>query len=110
MRPPSLRRMGGGTDREQAGQDAVDQALRDVAKPPFGPGAGALLEGEVFAAGNLTRSIEHKLGRATRGFVVVGNTGPNPADIYQTTPDAGTEKTHIKLVAAADCTVALWVW
>lgn len=95
-------------------QEAVARAMRELSTAvPFLDGAlldsdgSPASEGIAFQAG-LARDIAHKLGRKPRGFVLVGNFGPDPGML--TMDQSATNTKTIRLTALLGCTVKVWVW
>jgi hypothetical protein len=98
----SLRKQGGGTEETFRAQSNADSAFGDI-------GRSLILDGvllENIAIGTANTQVEHKLGRAYRGYIICKN--GTFCDI-RSNSDANN-KLFLNLQATVSCTVSLWVF
>lgn len=102
MRPPAFRKQGGGTEAEFRAQSNIESSIASV-------GNSIILDGTLLENVSLSTagtSVDHKLGRAYRGYIVCKN--DTFCDIKITSNN--DSKLFIQLQSSANCTVSLWVF
>lgn len=98
----TLRKQGGGTEETFRAQSNVDNALKGILGSEISN--GVLLENISITTAGV--SIEHKLNREYRGYLICKNDTFNS---IKATTDSN-KKLFINLQATVDCTVSLWVF
>jgi len=98
----SFRKQGGGTEEVFRAQSNSENAFGMLGRALIVD--GTLLEG--ITIGTSSTSIEHKLGRDYRGYIIC----KNDTFCYVKANTDTNKKLFINLQASAQCVVSLWVF
>lgn len=70
---------------------------------------GAQVDGQKFTSGSAT-SVNHKLGRIVRGFIIVNQTGTLPGVLSLATSQPPDETKSISLSSTGHFTASIWFY